>query len=73
MGLPADSDSLASSTAGFPCENTEVKLVDKYGKIVAIGEEGELCVRSYGVNLGYWEEPEKTSEVFEQSRWFHTG
>lgn len=73
MGLPNDSDFLASSTAGFPCENTEVKLVDKNGKIVPIGEEGELCVRGYGVTLGYYGEPEKTLEVLEQSRWFHTG
>lgn len=73
MGLPGDSDLLSSSTAGFPCENAEVKLVDQNGKIVPIGQEGELCVRSYGVTLGYWGEPERTSDVMEQSRWFHTG
>lgn len=73
MALKEDSDSLASTTVGFPCENTEVKLVDKKGNIVPIGAEGELCVRSYAVTLGYWGEPEKTSEAMEQSRWFHTG
>lgn len=73
FGLPEDSDELISTTVGYPSEGIEVKLVDKFGKIVPIGEEGELCVRGYSVMHGYWGEPEKTSEVLEQSRWFHTG
>jgi len=73
MGLPDDSDELISTTAGYPLENVEVKCVDREGNTVPIGEEGELLVRSYAVTHGYWGEPEKTSEVLEQSRWFHTG
>lgn len=73
MGLPEDSEELASSTAGFPLENTEIKVVDKKGCTVEIGVEGELCVRSYAVTPGYWGEPDRNSESFEQTRWFHTG
>jgi len=73
LGLPEDPDDILSSTVGFPCENIEVKCVDKTGKIVQVGTEGELCVRGYPVMKGYWGEPTSTAEVLEQSKWFHTG
>lgn len=73
QSLLTDSDDLTSTTVGFPGEHVEVKLVDKNGDIVPLGQEGELCVRSYSVTQGYWSEAEKTSEVLKPSRWFHTG
>ncbi|ODN00440.1 Acyl-CoA synthetase family member 2, mitochondrial, partial [Orchesella cincta] len=73
QSLPTDADDLTSTTVGFPGEHVEVKLVDKLGNIVPLGQEGELCVRSYSVTQGYWSEVEKTSEVLKPSRWFHTG
>jgi fatty-acyl-CoA synthase len=73
LSLPTDTDITTSTTVGYPCENLEVKLVDRYGRMVPLGDEGELCVRGYNVTHGYWGEPEKTSEVLETSRWLHTG
>lgn len=37
------------------------------------GASGELCTRGYSVMLGYWDEPERTSEVIDSGRWMHTG
>jgi len=37
-----------------------------------ITEEGELIIRSPGVMLGYWHNPEGTTEVI-KGGWFHTG
>lgn len=36
-------------------------------------ENGELLIRSPAMMQGYWEEPEKTSETFDENGWFKTG
>lgn len=38
-----------------------------------MGEYGELCVRGYGVMLGYWEDEEKTKSAIDAGGWLHTG
>lgn len=38
-----------------------------------VGEKGELCIRGFGVMLGYWDNPEKTAEVIGADRWYKTG
>ena len=48
-------------------------MVDEDGHIVPVGEKGELCVRGYVVMRGYWDDPEKTAEVIDENRWYHTG
>jgi fatty-acyl-CoA synthase len=62
------------STVGTVHPHTEVKVVDPAtGLTVPRGEPGELCTRGYSVMLGYWNEPERTSEVIDAARWMHTG
>ncbi|HYJ93717.1 MAG TPA: hypothetical protein VEV86_03805, partial [Vicinamibacterales bacterium] len=41
--------------------------------IVSRGTTGELCTRGYTVMLGYWREPEKTTEAIDGAGWMHTG
>jgi fatty-acyl-CoA synthase len=54
--------------------HVEVKVIDDAtGLTVARGERGELCTRGYSVMLGYWREPEKTSDAIDAARWMHTG
>ena len=51
----------------------EVKLVDPEGRVVPIGERGEVCTRGYSVMLGYWEDEEQTRATIDEARWLHSG
>ena len=54
---------------------TELRLVDEHDEPVAVGEVGELAVRSaepWALNVGYYNMPEKTAEAW-RNGWFHTG
>jgi len=62
------------STVGRVHPHVEVKIVDpNTGMTTARGESGELCTRGYSVMLGYWDDPEKTSEAVDSDGWMHTG
>jgi fatty-acyl-CoA synthase len=62
------------ATVGRVGPHIEVKVVDPVtGLTVPRGEPGELCTRGYSVMLGYWRQPDKTSEVIDAARWMHTG
>jgi crotonobetaine/carnitine-CoA ligase len=53
----------------------EIRLVDEFDREVAVGEMGELTIRSkepWTVSSGYYGMPEKTLEAF-RNLWFHTG
>ena len=52
---------------GRPCRNVELLLLDEEANPVPNGEPGEIYVRGAGVGLGYWRDPERTSEVFVQN------
>ncbi|MBC7373156.1 MAG: AMP-binding protein [Frankiales bacterium] len=69
-----DALELRVSTVGRVHPHVEVKVVDPVsGLVVNIGETGELCTRGYSVMLGYWEQPELTSESVDTAGWMHTG
>jgi fatty-acyl-CoA synthase len=56
-----------------PSHNTvEMKVVDENVNEVPPGTVGEMVARSPSVMLGYYKEPEKTSEIF-KGGWHHTG
>ena len=53
---------------GKPCINSNVILLnDKNEKITKCNEIGELCVRGSSLAMGYWNNSEKTNEVFVQN------
>jgi fatty-acyl-CoA synthase len=63
-----------TSSIGRAHPNVEVKIVDpETGDVVERGQPGEFCTRGYSVMLGYWENPEKTSEAIDSDGWMHTG
>ena len=35
----------------------EIKVIDESGRVVPIGEKGEICTRGYSVMQGYWNDP----------------
>jgi fatty-acyl-CoA synthase len=61
-------------TVGQVMPHTEIKIIDPAtGGIVLRGEPGEFCARGYLVMRGYWEDPERTAESIDPSRWMHSG
>lgn len=55
-------------------DHLEIKIINpETGKIVTRGENGELCTRGYSVMLKYWDNPDATNQVLDNSRWMHTG
>ena len=51
------------ASVGPPLPDVEVKL----------GDDNELLVRSPGIMLGYWNNPEATAEIIDDDGWLHTG
>jgi long-chain acyl-CoA synthetase len=61
---------------GPPSCNVEFKLVDvaEMGYVTNTDEpEGEIWIRGPAVALGYYKDPTKTKESFDDDGWFHTG
>lgn len=52
---------------GKACHNKGILVLNDNNELVKTGETGELCVRGTGVALGYYNNREKTQEVFVQN------
>lgn len=52
---------------GKACHNKSILVFNDDNELVKVGEIGELCVRGTGVALGYYNNKEKTQEVFVQN------
>lgn len=52
---------------GRPFKNTEIILLDENNKVPPKGEPGEMCIRGTALTLGYYNNYEKTDEVFVQN------
>ncbi len=69
-------DSLADATTsvGQPMPQTECAILDPAtGKVMPIGEVGEICSRGYLNMLEYNDNPEATAETIDKDGWLHTG
>jgi long-chain acyl-CoA synthetase len=59
---------------GLPLINTDVKLVDPAtGKVVGIGQPGEMWVKGPQVMSGYYKKPEENKNAFDKDGYFRTG
>lgn len=52
---------------GYPCNNTDVLILNNENNLCKPNEEGELCVRGTSLALGYYNDFEKTTKVFTQN------
>ena len=52
---------------GIPFPNTDVMVLDAHDRQVTEGEMGEICVRGTSLAMGYYNNPQKTSEAFCQN------
>ena len=60
---PADKDR-RSIPIGKPMEGARAAIVDAQGRMCSTGEVGEIYIRTPFSTLGYYNQPELTSEVF---------
>ena len=70
---PEDSMRNRIETVGRAVPRIEVKIADDSGRVVAVGEKGEVCTRGYSVMRGYWNDEEKTRETIDTGGWLHSG
>jgi fatty-acyl-CoA synthase len=62
------------ATVGRVGPHLEITVVDPAtGQTVPRGVTGEFCTRGYSVMAGYWNDPERTTEVIDADGWMHTG
>jgi long-chain acyl-CoA synthetase len=71
LGFPERVPDNHLAAVGLPLPDKEVRIVDEQDKEVAIGEVGEIVLRG-GFMVGYWNQPEKTSNTL-RGGWLHTG
>ncbi|MFR9751296.1 class I adenylate-forming enzyme family protein [Nocardia sp. 004] len=60
-------------TVGRPVVGVAVQIRDSAGNTVPDGVEGEICLRSPYVMLGYWQDPAATDAAITADRWLRTG
>jgi len=62
------------ATVGRPtCPYDTYKVIDKDGKALPAGEQGELVLKGPGVFTGYYNNPEENKVVFTKDGFFKTG
>ena len=62
------------TTVGRVHPHVEIRIVDpETGETVPRGSGGEFLTRGYSVMLGYWNDPERTSDAIDADGWMHTG
>ncbi|MBT4638788.1 MAG: long-chain-fatty-acid--CoA ligase [Deltaproteobacteria bacterium] len=60
------------TSAGKEMLGIEVKVVDEQGEEVKAGDLGEIIIKGENNMLGYWEQPEETTEAL-RNGWFYSG
>ena len=59
-------------SVGLPVPGCTVQIRDDAGRVLAPGEDGEICVQSPGVLSGYWQAPDATATAVRDG-WLYTG
>ena len=58
---------------GLPIPSTDACIKDEEGRMLPVGEVGELCIKGPQVMRGYWQRPEDTAAAIDADGWLHTG
>lgn len=72
--MPVNASSLDKSrAAGIPRTTHPVRLADEHGRVVPLGDAGE--VQAYGTHLspGYFKDPEASAALYTPDGWLRTG
>ncbi|APE38677.1 fatty acid--CoA ligase [Nocardia mangyaensis] len=60
-------------SVGRPIIGVAVEIRDPEGAVVPDGAEGEICIRSPYVMLGYWNDEDATAAAIDGERWLRSG
>lgn len=60
------------ASVGKPFVNVEIRLVDDRDQDVPVGQVGEILARGPSIMVGYYKDPEATSQTL-KGGWLHTG
>jgi len=59
---------------GLPLINTDIRLIEPgTGRIVGLGEPGEICVKGPQNMIGYYNKSDETRKIFDADGYLHTG
>ncbi len=62
-----------NGTAGLPIPSTVVTIRAEDGRVLPLGEVGEICIAGPQVMKGYWNRPDETAKVMTADGAFRTG
>ena len=66
------SNDFVEYACGVPFPGVEVKIIGDDGDVIIPYTRGEIYVRSGGMFLGYFNDPEKTNVVLQKDGWYKT-
>ncbi|HZZ93853.1 MAG TPA: AMP-binding protein [Usitatibacter sp.] len=59
--------------AGLPIPSTTITIRDDAGRVLPLGETGEICIAGPQVMKGYWNRPDETAKAMTADGAFRTG
>jgi len=62
-----------NGSIGLPLPSTDVTIRDENGKVLGLGETGEICIKGPQVMPGYWQRPDETAKVMTDDGFLRTG
>jgi acyl-CoA synthetase (AMP-forming)/AMP-acid ligase II len=68
-----DFDKLADGYVGKPIGGMQIKIIDKKGRELPAGEQGEIITKGPLTIKGYWNMPEEDKVGFTKDGWCRTG
>ncbi|HYM49865.1 MAG TPA: class I adenylate-forming enzyme family protein [Candidatus Limnocylindrales bacterium] len=70
---PQDDPAIVDGTIGRPIPGVEARVVRDDGQPAAVGEPGEMVIKSPGMSAGYLDSPEANAAAWDEQGWFHSG
>jgi long-chain acyl-CoA synthetase len=62
-----------NGSIGLPMPSTEIAIRADDGRMLGVGETGEICIKGPQVMAGYWQRPDETAKVMTPDGYFMTG
>lgn len=71
--LDSDIETICTTVGRKDCPYAQYKIIDRYGKEVGQGREGELAAKGPGIFTGYFKSHEDNLKTFTEDGFFKTG